>query len=115
MGCASSRKAARERFAGLRQGMGFYVNVRPVKVLEPLRGMSPLKADRLGDLDLEIIRELAGGMYFGERGSTTENGVERAWDTERTPPRKSSGLRRLPLCGRRIGRGGCVRWTRPTF
>jgi 3-isopropylmalate dehydrogenase len=66
----------------LRKGMGLYVNVRPVKVLEPLRGISPLKSERLGDLDLEIVRELAGGMYFGERGNTTENGAERAWDTE---------------------------------
>src|SRR5271168_4258702 len=67
---------------GLRKGMGLYVNVRPVKVLEPLRGISPLKADRLGDLDIEIVRELAGGMYFGERGNVKENGVERAFDTE---------------------------------
>jgi 3-isopropylmalate dehydrogenase len=66
----------------LRQGLGLYVNVRPVKLLEPLRGISPLKADRLGELDLEIVRELAGGMYFGERGSAVENGVERAFDTE---------------------------------
>jgi len=67
---------------GLRQGLGLYVNVRPVKLLEPLRGISPLKSDRLGELDLEIVRELAGGMYFGERGSAVENGVERAFDTE---------------------------------
>src|SRR6478736_4951213 len=67
---------------GLRKGLGLYVNVRPVKVLEPLRGISPLKPERLGDLDIEIVRELAGGMYFGERGNVTENGVERAWDTE---------------------------------
>jgi 3-isopropylmalate dehydrogenase len=66
----------------LRKGLGLYVNLRPVKVLEPLRGISPLKRERLGDLDLEIVRELAGGMYFGERGNVTENGVERAWDTE---------------------------------
>jgi 3-isopropylmalate dehydrogenase len=66
----------------LRQGMGLYVNVRPVKVLEPLRGMSPLKPERLGDLDIEIVRELAGGIYFGERGNTSEGGKERAWDTE---------------------------------
>src|SRR5262250_1398820 len=66
----------------LRQGMGLYVNVRPVKLLEPLRGMSPLKPERLGDLDIEIVRELAGGIYFGERGNTTEGGKERAWDTE---------------------------------
>ena len=66
----------------LRQGMGLYVNVRPVKLLEPLRSMSPLKPERLGDLDLEIVRELAGGMYFGERGNTIEGGKERSWDTE---------------------------------
>lgn len=67
---------------GLRKGMGLYVNVRPVKLIEPLRGLSPLKAERLGDLDLEIVRELSGGMYFGKRGNIAENGVERAWDTE---------------------------------
>ncbi len=66
----------------LRKGLGLYVNLRPVKLLEPLRGISPLKADRLGDLDLEIVRELAGGMYFGERGTVKEQGVERAFDTE---------------------------------
>src|SRR5258705_7989055 len=66
----------------LRKGLGLYVNVRPVKLLEPLRGMSPLKPERLGDLDLEIVRELAGGMYFGERGNSVEGGTERSWDTE---------------------------------
>src|ERR1700724_290538 len=66
----------------LRQGLGLFVNVRPVKFLEPLRLVSRLKPERLGDLDLEIVRELAGGMYFGERGTTHEKGVERAFDTE---------------------------------
>ncbi len=66
----------------LRKGLELFVNLRPVKLLEPLRGISPLKPQRLGDLDLEIVRELAGGMYFGERGNITEKGVERAWDTE---------------------------------
>ena len=67
---------------GLRKGMGLFVNIRPVKLLEPLQGLSPLKPERLGNLDLEIVRELAGGIYFGERGNVTEKGVERAWDTE---------------------------------
>src|SRR5882724_5803541 len=66
----------------LRQGLDLFVNVRPVKLLEPLRLISPLKPERLGDLDLEIVRELAGGMYFGERGTTHEKGIERAFDTE---------------------------------
>lgn len=67
---------------GMRHGLGLFVNVRPVKLLDPLRGISPLKPERLGDLDLEIVRELAGGMYFGERGTVVEKGAERAFDTE---------------------------------
>jgi len=66
----------------LRKGLGLYVNLRPVKLLDPLRGISPLRPERLGNVDMEIVRELMGGMYFGERGIKTENGVERAWDTE---------------------------------
>ncbi|MGC2764440.1 MAG: 3-isopropylmalate dehydrogenase [Candidatus Acidiferrum sp.] len=66
----------------LRKGLGLYVNLRPVRLLEPLRGISPLRPERLGDLDIEIVRELAGGMYFGERGSFVEKGTERAFDTE---------------------------------
>jgi 3-isopropylmalate dehydrogenase len=66
----------------LRQGMGAYVNVRPIKLIEPLQSISPLKPERLGNLDIEIVRELAGGIYFGERGHAVEHGRERAWDTE---------------------------------
>src|ERR1700751_5271311 len=66
----------------LRKGLGLFVNLRPVKVVEPLRAISPLNPERLGDLDIEIVRELAGGMYFGERGNKVEGGIERAFDTE---------------------------------
>lgn len=66
----------------LRQALGLYVNLRPVRLLEPLRGISPLKAERAGSIDLEIVRELAGGIYFGDRGLAQENGMERAHDTE---------------------------------
>jgi 3-isopropylmalate dehydrogenase len=67
---------------GLRKGLGLYVNLRPIKLIEPLRSISPLRPERLGELDMEIVRELAGGMYFGERGSSKEGGIERAFDTE---------------------------------
>jgi len=67
---------------GLRKGLGLYVNVRPVCLRAPLRGISPLKPERLGELDLEIVRELSGGMYFGNRGVENTGGVERAFDTE---------------------------------
>ena len=66
----------------LRQSLGLYVNVRPVRLREALREISPLKGDRLGDLDLEIVRELVGGMYFGDHGTQRANGGERAFDTE---------------------------------
>src|SRR5277367_3430028 len=42
----------------LRKGLGLYVNLRPVRLIEPLRGISPLRPERLGDLDIEIVREL---------------------------------------------------------
>ncbi len=66
----------------LRQSLGLYVNVRPIRLREPLRGISPLRPERLGELDLEIVRELAGGIYFGARGTERANGQERAFDTE---------------------------------
>ena len=66
----------------LRQSLGLYVNVRPVRLREPLREISPLKREHLGELDIEIVRELAGGMYFGERGMEPSRGGERAFDTE---------------------------------
>src|SRR3989441_6541828 len=60
----------------LRQELGLYVNVRPVRLHQPLRAISPLKHDRLGGVDIEIVRELAGGMDFGERGSQQVSGGE---------------------------------------
>ncbi len=66
----------------LRQSLGLYVNVRPIRLREPLRGISPLRPERLSELDLEIVRELAGGIYFGARGTERANGEERAFDTE---------------------------------
>jgi len=68
--------------------------VRPVKLLEPLRGMSPLKPERLGDLDLEIVRELAGGMYFGERGNSTEAARNDRGIPNRIRRRRFSGSQR---------------------
>lgn len=64
---------------GLRKGLGVYANLRPVKVFSQLSDASPLKKEIIGDgFDFLFVRELTGGIYFGERGRR-DNG---AYDTE---------------------------------
>jgi 3-isopropylmalate dehydrogenase len=67
----------------LRKELGVYANLRPVKVHPALTDVSPLKKDRVEGVDLLVVRELTGGLYFAqpkERGRTAE-GHERAVDT----------------------------------
>ena len=51
---------------GLRQGLGLFANLRPALLSAPLAAASSLKAELVADLDILIIRELTGGIYFGE-------------------------------------------------
>ena len=52
----------------LRKGLGLFANLRPVKTLPVLAAIAPLKPERLRNVDIMVVRELTGGIYFGKRG-----------------------------------------------
>ncbi|HTR89867.1 MAG TPA: 3-isopropylmalate dehydrogenase [Solirubrobacteraceae bacterium] len=58
---------------GLRKGLGLYANLRPVRPLPALYDASPLKRERIEGTDLLVVRELTGGIYFGEKLRTDES------------------------------------------
>lgn len=66
----------------LRKGLGVFANLRPVKVHPALVDGSPLKPEKLKGVDILVIRELTGGLYFGfPKGRDVKDGRERAVDT----------------------------------
>jgi 3-isopropylmalate dehydrogenase len=65
----------------LRKGMGVFANLRPVKLYKQLLHASTIKPEIIEDVDLVVVRELTGGLYFGERGRKSINGTEAAYDT----------------------------------
>lgn len=68
----------------IREALGLFANLRPAKIFAPLKAASPIKEEIIGDeLDILIVRELTGGIYFGDRATYEENGVVGAYDTER--------------------------------
>lgn len=66
----------------LRQELGLYINLRPIKIRAPLVFVSPLKPGKAERVNFEIVRELAGGIYFGQHRVEGTNGSERAEDVE---------------------------------
>ena len=68
---------------GIRGALGLFANLRPAVIFEPLKDASPLKDEIIGNaLDIMVVRELTGGIYFGERGRKEVNGNPAAYDTE---------------------------------
>lgn len=66
----------------LRKGLGVFANLRPVRVHPALIDSSPLKPEKLVGVDILVIRELTGGLYFGQpKGRDMVDGHERAVDT----------------------------------
>ncbi|MEX2253661.1 MAG: 3-isopropylmalate dehydrogenase [Thermoleophilaceae bacterium] len=62
---------------GLRKGLGLFANLRPVRPSPALLDASPLRRERIEGTDLLVVRELTGGIYFGETGRTEQD----AYDT----------------------------------
>lgn len=67
---------------GIRKALNLFANLRPAVLYGELKGACPLKEEiSEAGFDMMIMRELTGGLYFGERKTTEENGVRKAVDT----------------------------------
>ncbi|HEX9060970.1 MAG TPA: 3-isopropylmalate dehydrogenase, partial [Clostridia bacterium] len=69
---------------GIRAALGLYANLRPAVIYSALKEASPLRGDIIKDgIDIMVVRELTGGIYFGTRGRTGQGASEEAFDTEK--------------------------------
>jgi len=87
----------------LRRELGLFANLRPARVWPGLEDVSPLRPERAGDTDLIFVRELTGGVYFGEpRGQSGTAPERRALDTQAY---SEAEIARVAHAGFRLARG----------
>lgn len=65
----------------IRKELGLFANLRPIQTFEFLLDSSPLRREIVAGTDILFVRELTGGIYFGESGLKSEGGQETAWST----------------------------------
>ena len=82
MGQSACKGSPEQGLLALRKGLGLYANLRPVKTYPALLNASPLKPEFLREVDMIVVRELTGGLYFGEpKGRKEIDGHVHAVDT----------------------------------
>ena len=83
---------------GLRKGLGLFANLRPVRPMPALYDASPLKRELIEGTDLLVVRELTGGIYFGEKTRTDDSRLGRVRLHARGDRAHRAGrVRRRPL------------------
>ena len=60
----------------LRAEMGVFANLRPVQIIDALAAASPIKSERLKGVDIIVVRELTGGIYFGDKSRDAESATD---------------------------------------
>jgi 3-isopropylmalate dehydrogenase len=72
----STKPRPEQGLLGLRKGLGLFANLRPVRPLPALYDASPLKRELIERVDLLVVRELTGGIYFGEKTRSSDRAVD---------------------------------------
>ncbi len=94
---------------GLRAALGLFTNLRPAHIYPALRGACPLREDIVErGFDLMIVRELTGGIYFGERGRRVGQYGDEAYDTEAYSVMEIERIARVAFEAARKRRGNLV-------